>query len=298
LRALLAAALLLAACAPPADTADTAPDTGDTADFAPPDATRPPAPLPPAPRPAPARAHRPSLVSRLAAALLPRERPLGEGPSLAGAVAVHDASDLRRLRGVVRIEGALRVRETSLPDLSGLEDLQRVGDLEIIGNPHLADLSALRHLRQVDGALHLDHNPALEDLFGLDQLERVGVEVAILNNEALVDISALRSLRSIGLDRGWCGFGDAPALAIFHNGLADLAGLDGLREINGPANLHDNGAIPAAAQAAVAASLPSRPCFVAEEPLIPPPPLRAELPPPPPAWDPAGGTVGWDDGEP
>jgi len=282
-RPLFAAALLLAACRPVPDTGDTAFDTGDTGDTAPPDLV--PVFVVAAPAPRAPRASHPSPFARLAAAMLPAAHRAGEGRKVGGDIALHTPSDLRALRGVTRIEGALRVRGTDLADLSGLEELERAGDLEIVGNPALTDLSALRNLRRVDGMLHLDDNPSLRDLSGLERLEEVGGEVAILNNPALVDLSALGSLTRIGLERGWCGR-DAPVLAIFHNGLASLAGLEGLRAIHGPVNVHDNGAIPAATQRAVAVSLPALPCTAPESAPLHPPRLRPELPAPPSVWEP------------
>lgn len=185
------------------------------------------------------------------------------GPTWSGDITVLDAAGLSRLQGYGRVEGTLKIQACEgLEDLSGLEDLQQVGALVVRFNDDLFSLRGLDGLRVVDGELHIEENPALYTLQGLQGLGRVGVELAVVNNEALRDISAFAGLRSVGTERSWCGFGDAPAIALFHNDLSSLEPLRSLEEVNGRVNLHDNGDLTPQSQRAFADAVPAFECEV------------------------------------
>jgi hypothetical protein len=201
------------------------------------------------------------LLERLTAADQADAEPLG--PTWSGDFTILDAADLHQLEGYGRVEGTLKIQSCDgLEDLSGLEDLREVGALVVRHNDDLVSLAGLGGLRVVQGELYIEENQGLRALRGLEGLERVGIELAVVNNEELWDISALAGLRSVGADRSWCGFGNAPAVAIFHNDLSSLEPLRGLEEVNGRVNLHDNGNLAPQSQAAFADAVPAFECEV------------------------------------
>jgi hypothetical protein len=263
--AIILTSVFALACAPAADSGDTA-DTGDTGDTGAVEhraISNEPSTVKPQLRRGPKLPRRPSLgaVAPPAPVVNSPDKPVSPSNDLQdlferltedsneqgeqadhpyqGSRTVESAEDLAELHGFTRIQGDLLIRETELTDLKPLSEL-----------------------RVVEGSLIIDHNSELESLAGLEELRSVGVEMAVINNDALRDISALARLEEIGLERRWCGFGDAPTLALFHNDLTSLTGLEGLRTINGPVNLRDNGTLDPGLQAAVTTQLPSRTCRV------------------------------------
>jgi hypothetical protein len=305
---------LALSCAPAADTADTADtaepgDTGDTAASAISEAgadastqarrrQRRGAKRPPgrpvvgavaAPVPVPEAALATGGLTELLGGLLERLTGAGDGaeqpmgPTWQGDITILEAEDLRRLRGYGRVGGTLKIQSAEgLRDLTGLEDLRQVGALVVRFNDDLRSLAGLEGLRVVEGELYVEENKALLSLQGLEGLERVGVELAVVNNEALRDISAFASLRSVGADRSWCGFGDAPAVAIFHNDIASLDPLRGLEEVNGQVNLRDNGDLEPHAQQAFADAVPAFECEVTGYQQVSRNQMHRGMPPEPP----------------
>ncbi len=158
-------------------------------------------------------------------------RPPSFDPVVAGDVVITDAADLDRLRPYVVVEGDLVIEATDLRTVD-LPYLREVGgEVRIWENDALTRLS-LPSLELVGGDLSLYDDPLLPDLGGFVALREVGGSLTLNRLPGLVDLRGLEALVSVG------------RLYLFHDvGLRTLDGLDGLEEVEGPAQVWEDHAL-------------------------------------------------------
>jgi len=105
-------------------------------------------------------------------------------------------TDLSGLEALESVDGLGIYYCDSLTSLDGLHPAFTARGIGLDGNPQLAELSALSHLRALPDFLILSRNSAMTSLSGLEGVESVGT-LAITYNEALTSVSALDSLVSV-----------------------------------------------------------------------------------------------------
>ena len=99
------------------------------------------------------------------------------------------------------IDGSVIIREENVGDfynVSGLKNIERItGALTIEDNKDLTSLSGLISLTYVGRGVEIDNNKSLYGFSGLDALERIGGDLAIYNNESVTCLSGFSSIDSI-----------------------------------------------------------------------------------------------------
>ncbi|MEM6347219.1 MAG: T9SS type A sorting domain-containing protein [Bacteroidota bacterium] len=127
----------------------------------------------------------------------------------------HDITDISPLLKL-KHAGNLRIRGTSLTDLSGLDSLKTLtGKLEIDDNDDLTNIDALHNLETLN-KLQIGRNEELKNLNGLGGLHG-GIDTIFLERTDLTQIDSLMGLR-----------GDVKVLDIRFNELINLDGLIGI----------------------------------------------------------------------
>ncbi|MEL7533375.1 MAG: hypothetical protein AAFN10_18825, partial [Bacteroidota bacterium] len=131
----------------------------------------------------------------------------------------HDITDISPLLKL-KHAGNLRIRGTSLSDLSGLDSLKTLsGKLEIDDNDGLSNIDALSKLETIN-KLEVGRNDRLSNLDGLGGL-RGGIDTIILHHTDLIQIDSLMGLS-----------GELDLLDIRFNELLNLDGLIGLTGVD------------------------------------------------------------------
>lgn len=132
-------------------------------------------------------------------------------------------ADLRDIpRGCFSLDGDLVIERSTLANLDALKQLRDVrGALRIEDNGALTTLAGLADVR-VSGELIVEGNPRLVDLTGLDGTDEL-TALTLRSNPALRDLSGLRNLTEVGGD----------VLVSNNAALASVAGLDKLATIRG-----------------------------------------------------------------
>lgn len=130
-------------------------------------------------------------------------------------------SDISGLSQLTKIDGDLRISNTSLINLNGLQNLNDFsGTLFIAFNDELNSLEQLSNLTET-AAINLHYNPALISLSGLHNITNMTGNLRVSYNDSLQNLS-LTSLHSMG------GY-----LEIMYNpDLISLTGLNNLESID------------------------------------------------------------------
>lgn len=126
--------------------------------------------------------------------------------------------------------------------------------------PFITDLTSLRNIKEVTGALSIGHNKILSSLEGLEGIEKVG-HIHMEENESLTSIEALSGIQTVnGSDmisdipkiliqqcyvltnlEGLQNISDVGNLEIYTNdALLDLFGLRGMNNISNQLSIHGN----------------------------------------------------------
>jgi len=151
------------------------------------------------------------------------DRNTGDCPLEPYGLTLSTEADLRDIpRGCFSLEGDLVIERSALANLDALKDLRDVrGSLRIEDNASLTTLAGLADVR-VSGDLVVENNPRLADLTGLDGTDQL-VALTLRSNDALTDLSGLHNLDEVTGD----------VLVSDNGALTTMGGLDRLRTIGG-----------------------------------------------------------------
>lgn len=131
---------------------------------------------------------------------LSKLRVVGDELSIAGNPTLHDLDGLQALTSVSKIEVYSNPVLVNVDGLNGLTHVTAIdpGDarVSIRISDGLIDLSGLRNIEVIDGALVIERNPLLVTLDGLDNLTSV-LEINISSNDSLTSLESLSGLSSL-----------------------------------------------------------------------------------------------------
>ena len=157
--------------------------------------------------------------------------------------------------GCNMIEGDVTICGENITNLNGLSALTSLGgDLSIgvvagifgfyIGNPSLANLSALQNLDYVGGSLIIAENDSLTNLQGLENITTIEGDLKIIGNDNIISLSGLDNLSSIEGDfyLGVMSGGFEP-MPLGNPSLASLSALENLTTIGNGIRIVGNGSL-------------------------------------------------------
>jgi hypothetical protein len=151
---------------------------------------------------------------------------------------------IKALGGCTSVTGNVSIEGTALGDLDFLDGLRRVDGYLWIGgyesrggfeeqNPDLENIRGLRDLTEVGGQFWINDSTALSSLDGLQSLARVGETLEIAGCTSLQTLGGLENLTEAG-----------GVFIAENNGLTNLSGLSGLRQIDGWLQIWSNEGLP------------------------------------------------------
>lgn len=111
------------------------------------------------------------------------------------------AVPIENLNGFVNLEfirGNLNIEATSLQNLGGLQNLDSLGgDFNLFENPVLQNFTGLNSLKSIGGSIWTYDAPALQSLDGLDSLNHLGGSFGLQKLPVLKNLHALQNLTAV-----------------------------------------------------------------------------------------------------